>query len=135
MPIRNEQGRTAVSALATAAVVVGGLTVLIFLVMAGADRPGPILGTLLGTGLTLGVIFWLLRDRSESAAGSPKLWKFSHRKKPEQEREIVLIRRDDDGADPLGNNEPPTLETIRDLRDHGSTWVPNQVGRDTRRSS
>lgn len=134
MPIRNEQGRTAVSALATAVVVVGGLTVLIFLIMAGADRPGPILGTLLGTGLVLAVVFWLLRDRPDPATGSPKLWPFRRRQKTGPEKEIVLKRRDEGQDDLLGNNEPPTAEKVRDLRDHGGTWVPKQVARDTRRS-
>ncbi len=43
MPPRNELGREAVSALATAMVTVGGTIVLVFIIIVGSDDPDPYL--------------------------------------------------------------------------------------------
>ncbi len=126
MPPRNEQGREAVSVLATAAVFVGGAVVLTFLIISGTQHPGPVLAIVAGGFSLLGLLMFLLRDRSDTADRSPLLHAF-RRRKHSAEPTIVIKRRSDETGPAAGSNTPPAAEQVRDLRDHASTWVPNRT--------
>ena len=117
MPPNNELGREAVSALATATVMI----------VVGTDQPGPYLA-----GVTAGaamLIVMLFLARSQPANPDEKRrpwWKILGRRTEPSEPQIILKRRDDQ-ADTTGCNQPPTAEQLRDIKDHGSTWVPNRT--------
>ena len=129
MPPRNELGREAVSALATAVVIVGGIVALIFVIVVGTDDPGPYLG-----GLAIGVVvvcllLFLTRSHSEEHGTKRQpWWRVFRRRNTRPEPRIVVERRDEPGHDIQAHaNQPPTVEQVKDLKEHGSTWVPNRA--------
>jgi len=127
MPPRNELGQEAVSALATSAVVVGGTVVLVFVIVAGADKPGPYLAAVAGGVAVLGLVLYLLRTRPSQEQGRTRpWWQFWKRAAVEKEPKLVVRRREHQTIGPE-TMQPPTAEHIRDLKEHGSTWVPNRT--------
>ena len=67
MPSNKEMGREAVSALATIAVVIGGVLALVFVIVVGSDRPGPYLGGVAGGGGLLCGVLFLARSQPAGA--------------------------------------------------------------------
>ncbi|MEE3283673.1 MAG: hypothetical protein VX311_03740, partial [Planctomycetota bacterium] len=66
MPPRNELGREAVSALATAMVTVGGTIVRVFIIVVGSDQPEPYLAGVATTVTIVCLLLFLLRSRPEN---------------------------------------------------------------------
>ena len=126
MPPRNEHGREAVSALATVAVVVGGTVGLVFVIVAGSDQPGPYLTGLAAGVVVFNLLLFLLRSRPAKSTRRKPWYSVFRRSAARAEPQIVIKRRTDFGHD-IETNQPPTAEELRDLKDHGSTWVPNRT--------
>ena len=127
MPPNNELGREAVSALATATVVIGGIMALVFVIVVGTDQPGPYLAGVAAGAAMLIVVLFLARSQPANPDEKRRpWWKILGRRTEPSEPQIILKRRDD-LADTTGCNQPPTAEQLRDIKDHGSTWVPNRT--------
>ena len=127
MPPNKEMGREAVSALATIAVVIGGVLALVFVIVVGSDRPGPYLGGVAGGVVLLCVVLFLARSQPAGAGEKRRPWWSVFRRRTETpEPEIILERRNDPAA-AFDSNQPPTAEQLRDMKDHNSTWVPNRT--------
>ena len=129
MPPRNELGREAVSALATATVTVLGTLVLVLVIVIGADQPGPYLGGVAAGVVVVTLVLLLARSWPEDPGNKRRPWWRVLRRRPARpEPRIVVKRRSDPGHDiDIDTNQPPTAEQLRDLKDHGSTWVPNRA--------
>ena len=127
MPTRNELGREAVSALATAVVVVLGTIALVFVIVVGTEQPEPYLAGLATIVLVSSLLMFLLRSRSATTHSKRQpWWKMLRNKQHPPEPKLVVKRRKDPGHD-NNTEQPPTAETLRDLKEHGSTWVPNRL--------
>ena len=127
MPPRNELGREAVSALATVMVTVGGTIVLVFVIIVGSDQPGPYLA---GVAIAVAIgclLLFSLRSRPEKSTAKQQPWWSVFRRSPKRSKpQIVVQRRNDPGTSPDAK-QPPTAEQLRDIKQHGSTWVPNRI--------
>jgi len=126
MPPRNELGREAVSALATVAVVVGGTVVLVFVIVAGSNQPGPYLAGLAAGVVVVSLLLFLLRSRPDKSTRRKPWYSVLRRRAARAEPQIVVKRRTDSSYG-IEANQPPTADQLRDLKDHGSTWVPNRA--------
>ena len=127
MPPRNELGREAVSALATAMETVGGTLVLVFVLIVGSDQPGPYLVGVATTVPIVCLLMFLLRSRPENSTAKKRPWWSVFRRGPVRAKPpIVVQRRNDPGTGP-DTKQPPTAEQLRDIKQHGSTWVPNRI--------
>jgi len=126
MPSRNELGREAVGALATAAVVVGGTMVLVFVIVAGSEQPGPYLAGLAVGVAVFSLLLFLLRSRPDKSTRRQPWYRVFRRPAARAERQIIVEKRSDLGLG-IEANQPPTVEQLRDLKEHASTWVPNRV--------
>ena len=127
MPSNKEMGREAVSALATIAVVIGGVLALVFVIVVGSDRPGPYLGGVAAGVILLCLLLFLARSQPSSAGNTRRpWWKIFRRRTETPEPEIILERRKDPAA-AFDSNQPPTAEQLRDMKDHNNTWVPNRT--------
>lgn len=129
MPPRNELGREAVSALATVAVVVGGTVVLVFVIVVSTDQPGPYLGGVAGGVAVLCLLLFLVRSQPDDPNMKRRpWWKAFRRRGGRPQPQIIVKRRSEPDHDiHIDTNQPPTAEQLRDLKDHGSTWVPNRT--------
>ena len=127
MPPNKEMGREAVSALATIAVVIGGVLALVFVIVVGSDRPGPYLGGVAGGVVLLCMLLFLMRSHPAGAGKQRRPWWSVFRRRTETpEPEIILERRNDPAA-AFDSKQPPTAEQLRDMKDHNNTWVPNRT--------
>ncbi len=127
MPPRNELGREAVSALATVVVVLLGTLVLIFVIVVGTEQPGPYLAGLAILVSVSSLLMFLLRSRSDTTHSKRQPWWKSLRRKQQPDKPKLVVKRRKDHGHDSSNKLPPTAEELRDLKEHGSTWVPNRL--------
>lgn len=123
-----EPGRQAVTWLVTAFVVVVGAASCAFIIVAVVDQPTRPL--LIGASLFGGVILMLglmavPRDK-QIAKSWIRFWLASRDKTdPNQVYRVGKKRRSTEM--PLGTNQPPTLESVREAAEQGASvrWVPH----------
>ncbi len=127
MPPNNELGREAVSALATATVMIGGIMALVFVIVVGTDQPGPYLAEVAVGVVMLIVLLFLARSQPANPDEKRRPWWKIFRRRTEPPEPQIVLKRRDDPADATGGNQPPTAEQLRDIKDYGSTWVPNRT--------
>ena len=108
MPSRNELGREAVGALATAAVVVGGTMVLVFVIVAGSEQPGPYLAGLAVGVAVFSLLLFMLRSRPDKSTKRQPWYRVFRRPAARAERQIIVEKRSD-----LGPGSPPSVENGR----------------------
>lgn len=130
-----DNGRKAVSLLATTFVLVGGLVVCLFIFAVAGERPSLTVVRWGGYYLVAIMVVWLLRDRDPQQAGDRNhFWLLGRARKqetaysPAAMRQVPRVVR-------YGTNQPPTVETIRMLKDDADDWVPGRVIRDPRTES
>ena len=123
-----EAGRQAVTWLASAFVVVVGAASCAFIILGVVDQPTrPLLvwGALFG-GIVLFLISMAVPRDTKIAKGWIRFWLASRDKTdPNKVYRFAKKRPSAEGA--LGNNQPPTLESIREAADQGASvqWVPH----------
>ncbi|MED5398984.1 MAG: hypothetical protein VX669_01250 [Planctomycetota bacterium] len=127
MPPRNELGREAVSALATAMVTVGGTIVLVFIIVVGSDQPEPYLAGVATTVTIVCLLLFLLRSRPENSTVKKRPWWSVFRRGPVRSKPPIVVQRRNDPVAGPDTKQPPTAEQLRDIKQHGSTWVPNRI--------
>ena len=133
-PDRRSIGAKAVAVLATTAVVLGGLAVCAGMIFAFSPDPETSLLWLVGAGVGVGLLAWLLRERPVHDHRRGWLWFLKRRPKkiPYQ-----LKRRETAPPPPEPPPQPPTVERLRELADLGNTWVPSTLAppKDERRNT
>lgn len=123
-----EPGRQAVTWLATAFVVVVGAASCAFIILAVVDQPTrPLLvwGSLFG-GIVLVLISMAVPRDTQIAKNWIRFWLASRDKTdPNQVYRVGKKRRS--AELPLGTNQPPTLESVREAAEQGESvrWVPH----------
>ncbi|HAA50975.1 MAG TPA: hypothetical protein DCE43_14760 [Planctomycetaceae bacterium] len=127
MPPRNELGREAVSALATAMVTVGGTIVLVFIIIVGSDDPEPYLAGVAITVTITCLLLFLLRSRPENSTVKKRPWWRAFRRGPVRSKPPIVVQRRNESDMSPDTKQPPTAEQLRDIKQHGSTWVPNRI--------
>jgi|GEM_PF-1106486 len=118
-------GDQAAAWLATVFTLTGGLFACLFVVVSSGEPPGKPMTIALGVITVLLLLSWLLRDKPpEARQESLKLWHWWKKKeadpyeyKPKPKKRSSHIQ--------YGNNQPPTLESIREAVDDQRTWVPS----------
>ncbi len=127
---RNLEDR-AISVLATTFVLAAGVVVSLFMCVLFAEDPKE---PALFAAAVFGTTAWLLyclRDRPECSgsrqASSLVRRLLGRRNKPTTIRYRPRIKRADVRCVRYGTNQPPSVETIRDLTDGMRTWVPSRV--------
>lgn len=124
----SESGRMAVSWLATAFVIVVGAAASAFVIIAGTDQ---IQWPMVIWGLSIsGLVFILisLSVRWDRPISRLQTWLLAqNRNDPTDDyraaRRSIRIREE------MGNNQPPSIESVRDAANHGGAWVPRSTPR------
>ena len=121
----HDSGDQAATWLATVFTLVGGLFACVFVMVSTGEPPGKPMMIVIGVLTVLLLILWLLREKPPAAhQESLSLWHFWKKKEAEtydyQPRPRKRSRKVD-----YGNNQPPTLESIRESVDERRTWVPS----------
>ena len=133
-PDRRSIGAQAVAVLATTAVVLGGLTACAGMIFAFSPDPGTSILWLVGGGLGVAILAWLLRERT--AHDHRRGWFWFLRRRPKK-LAYQLKRRETAPPPAEPPPQPPTVERLRELADLGNTWVPSTLAppKDDRRNS
>ena len=123
-----EAGRQAVTWLASAFVVVVGAASCAFIILGVVDQPTrPLLvwGALFG-GIVLFLISMAVPRDTKIAKGWIHFW-LASRDKTDPNKVYRFAKKRPSAEGPLGNNQPPTLESIREAADQGASvqWVPH----------
>ena len=123
-----ELGRQAVTWLVTAFVVVAGAASCAFIIVAVVDQPTkPLLvwGSLFGGILLFLVSLAVPRDTQISKRWI-RFWLAARDKTDPNQVYRVAKKRSSDEM-PLGTNQPPTLESVREAAEQGESvrWVPH----------
>lgn len=119
----SETGRLAVAWLATAFVVVIGAAASAFVIIAATEQPHqPLIvwGIAFG-GLTL--VLFLMNMGSDRPFGKLQVW-LSAQNRHDPTDEYRAARKRIQSREQYGSNGPPTLESVRDSADFNGTWVP-----------
>ena len=124
----SEPGRQAATWLVTAFVVVAGAASCAFIIMAVVDRPTRPL--LIGAGLFGGLVLVLglmavPRD-TQIAKSWIRFW-LASRDKTDPNQVFRVGKKRNSADTPLGTNQPPTLESVREAAEQGASvrWVPH----------
>lgn len=123
----NDLGRAATTLLATVVVIIFGLCVCAFILLAFTNDPGkPMLFCIL-TALSCVLLSWLLRDKPKNQVKDRSvLWLLGFRRR---KKTVVyqLVRRDSTKPKKYGTNQPPSVKTIQFLNEAAreSNWVPS----------
>jgi len=123
-----EAGRQAVTWLASAFVVVVGAASCAFIILGVVDQPTkPLLvwGALFG-GIVLFLISMAVPRDTKIAKGWIRFW-LASRDKTDPNKVYRFAKKRPAAEGTLGNNQPPTLESIREAADQGASvqWVPH----------
>jgi len=124
-------GDSAAMILATVLTLLGGLFCCLFVAISSARDPRQPIAIAVASFAGTAWLIWMLRGRPEGAVGESLWSRLFHR--PKTRRVTVKVKRNRTAS--LNEQEqagPPTVERIRDLKDHASTWVPS--GNVSRRS-
>ncbi|QDV53049.1 hypothetical protein [Gimesia fumaroli] len=118
-------GDQAAAWLATVFTLVGGLFACVFVVVSSGEPPGRPMIIAIGVITVLLLVLWLLRDKPpEAHQDSLRLWHW-WKKKDAETCEYKPRPRKRSSHVNYGNNQPPTLESIRETVDDQRTWVPS----------
>lgn len=124
----SESGRMAVSWLATSFVIVIGTAAAAFVIIAGTDQ---IQWPLVVWGFSISglvVILLLLSARWDRPMSRLQTWLLAqNRNNPTDDYRVA--RRSIRIREEMGNNQPPTVESVRDAADQGGAWVPRSTPR------
>lgn len=118
-------GDQAAAWLATVFTLAGGLFACLFVVVTSGEPPGRPMMVAIGVITVLLLISWLLRDKPpEARQESLKLWHW-WKKEESETYEYKPRPRKRNSHMQYGNNQPPTLESIREAVDEQRTWIPS----------
>ncbi len=124
-------GRDAVALLATSFVLMLGLVICAFIILAFNTDPTQPLITCAVLFLSSGLLLWLLREKPKNQGLEKKYFWFSRRKR-QQEPVYNPVRRKNTSQEQLGTKQPPSAASIRELADGLNTWVPSKKKSDDR---
>lgn len=111
--------------LATVFTLVGGFFACTFVVVTSGETPGKSLWIVLGVITLLLLTLWLLREKPpEAQQRTLKIWYWWKKEEADAFEYKPRIRKRSSQTD-YGQNEPPTLESIRETVDDQRTWVPS----------
>lgn len=118
-------GRQAVAWLAVAFTLTVGSAVCSFIILAFADNPRPAFAVLGGILAVIMVFLWSISTPKDKDAS--RTWLQFWRKAQEQPdpAELYQPRRRRRKGTALGSNQPPTLETVREIAETHARWVPH----------
>jgi hypothetical protein len=121
-----EHGRDAAVLAATCFVVLLGLAACAFIVSLLSGDPTKPLLTVGGSVLLLAVLLRLLRDRPQNRSLEGKHFWLTQKDEESAEplAEYQCRPRKNRDRKPLGSNQPPTAETVRELTETHNHWVP-----------
>lgn len=124
----SEPGRQAVTWLATAFVVVVGAASCAFIILGVVDQPTkPLLvwGSLFG-GIVLFLTSLAIPRDTQIAKNWIRFW-LASRDKTDPNKVYRVGKKRITAETPLGTNQPPTLESIREAAEQGASvrWVPH----------
>jgi hypothetical protein len=120
-----DAGRKAVAWLAVAFTLTVGASVCSFIILAFADDPRQAFAVL---GCVMAVIIFFLwsistpKDKSASRTWL-QFWRKVH--EPPDPAELYQPRRRRGKKSPLGSNQPPTIESVREIAERHARWVPH----------
>lgn len=120
-----DAGRSAATWLAVSFILTSGVGVCSFIILAFADDPRQgftVLGVIVAG--TIIMLWGMSHPRDKTAARS---WLSFWRKTQEQPdpAETYTPRRRRRSRGPVGTNEPPTLESVREIAETHARWVPH----------
>lgn len=124
---RNDSGRNTTALMASVFVIVGGLLTCSFVALAFADEPTVPMTVVFVYLATVILLVWLGRERPRHRGTAVSIFQFVRgpknrdaeiRYEPRRRR----VRKDQ----VIGINEPPSVESVRQLSDNGKTWVPSE---------
>ncbi len=124
-------GDSAAMILATVLTLLGGLFCCLFVAISSSPDPLQPIAIAVASFGGAAWLIWMMRGRPEGEIRESLWSRLFHR--PKTRRVTVKVKRN--RAASFGDQEPagpPTVERIRDLKDHASTWVPS--GNVSRRS-
>ncbi len=111
--------------LATVFTLAGGLLACVFVVISSGESPGKPMLIALGVISSLLFVLWLLREKPpEAQQQSLKNWLWWKKEDTESYDYQPRPRKRSSHVD-YGQNQPPTLESIRETIDERRTWVPS----------
>ncbi|HVW02864.1 MAG TPA: hypothetical protein VHB77_21070 [Planctomycetaceae bacterium] len=122
--------------LATTWVVLGGLAACAGMIFAFNPNPDtPLLWLVVGTGLGIGFLAWLLRERP--AYDHRRGWFWFLKRRPKKIPYQLKRRENTPPPSDEPPPQPPTVERLRELADLGNTWVPSTLAppKDERRNT
>lgn len=122
-PFRSDNGPRAVALLATAFVVLVGAVVTAFMVLAFAERSNWQHWVVWG-GVFFGVVLLLKSLLGRSSGAQWELWTIWRRSKEDQELAQYRPRYRSPAQGPTASNQPPTVESIRQIAAENVRWVP-----------
>jgi hypothetical protein len=119
-----DAGRRAISMLAVIIVLAGGLSTCLAIVLGSSREPvRPALATVLGFVLVGWFLFQLQVKRERTLLENVKLWLSStDRSRPTETYRLKRIVPASKKL-PLGSNQPPTVEQIREIKQINARWV------------
>ncbi len=121
----HSSGDQAAAWLATVFTLAGGLFACIFVVVTSGEAPGKPMLIAIGIITVLLLMLWLLREKPpEAQQQSLRLWYWWKKEESECYEYKPRPRKRSSHVD-YGNQQPPTLESIRETVDDQRTWVPS----------
>lgn len=115
-------GSTAVTYLASALVLLGGLVSLTLMILSADSQPVPkILGVAAGTLL----VAWILFSRDDRGPRHSAWYQFSWFRGRSASRPVWRPRIIRGPSTPTGSKQPPTANELREAAQNTSTWVPS----------
>lgn len=118
-------GKKAVAWLAVAFTLTTGTGVCSFIILAFAEDPKRAFAVL--GGILAGILFllWLISIPREKHVGRSRLLFWLKAQEAPDPAELYQPRRRRRKGAPLGSNQPPTLESIREIAQNHARWVPH----------
>ena len=122
---KSDAGRSAVIWLATAYTCFIGLAPVCVVILVASENPQvQMIG--IGIMLTLVMMFVIYKSiRWEGTANRLSYWLFAHDRNSATDIYRAARRRKRQREE-TGNNEPPSLESVREAASHGGAWVPHE---------
>ncbi len=127
MAFRNsDSGRKATAWLAVAFTLMAGVLVCSFIILSFAENPRQ--AFLVLGGILIGIVLMLwgmtgTRDRTEHRSWL-EFWR-STQEPPDPADLYQPRRRGRSKGGTLGSNQPPTLESVREIAEMNARWVPH----------
>ena len=118
-------GRTAAAWLAVAFTLTTGTAVCSFIILSFADDPRQ--GFLVLGGIIAGIILllWGISAPKDKHQSRDLLRFWRKTQEPLDPAELYQPKKRRLKKSPLGSNQPPTLESVREIAEQNSRWVPH----------